>query len=222
MYLRIFAAELVGTFGLLVVATGSIVYNDITGGVLGTEFIAAMHLVGLAILIFVFGRYSMAHFNPAVTICLWISGYTETKKLLTYLVAQLIGAFAGSLTVRYVLGDHAGLGYNFPDYTYGTPIVYGVEILATVFLMGAILLVVGSKRGPLLTGLVIAIVISLDVYFFGPISGASMNPIRSLAPAAVIGNVEDLWLYWTAPFIGSVLVALVFKKRFGYLAKPVI
>lgn len=219
MHLRVFLAESVGTFGLLVAASGSIVYDGRVGGMLGIEFVAAMHFVGLAVLIFAFGRYSMAHFNPAVTVGFWIAGYTPTERLPVYLAAQAAGAFAGSLAVMTVIGNYAGLGYNSPNYDHSVLVVYGTEVAATVFLMGAILLVVGSRRGPLPACIVIAAVVGLDVYFFASVSGASMNPIRSLAPAVLSGNMGDLWLYWSAPLVGAAAVAAVFRGRFGHIAR---
>jgi len=92
----IFISELVGTFGLLVAAAGSLVYDGRVGGTLGPVFIAAVHFVGLAIVVYSFSKYSMAHFNPAVTIGFFIAGYTERKKLPIYFIAQSIGAFFGS------------------------------------------------------------------------------------------------------------------------------
>jgi len=209
----IFVAELIGTFGLVVAATGSIVYDAKVGETLGLVFISAVHFIGLSIVVFVFGRYSMAHFNPAVTIGFYLTGYIKTKKIPLYFAAQAIGAILGSLFVKYIIGDFANLGLNFANYQYPIPVIYGIEILATVFLMGGILLVVGIKKlSPLLVSMVVGGIVALDVFFFGSVSGASMNPIRSLAPAVVTGIPDDLWLYWTAPFIGSVVTALVFRK----------
>jgi len=213
--LIIFVSELLGTFGLLVAATGSIVYDSSLGNSLGPIFVAAIHFLGLAIVVYAFGKYSMAHFNPAVTIGFFISGYIKAKTLPVYFVAQTIGAFLGTLFVKYVIGSFAELGLNFPNYSYSIPIFYGVEIIATILLMGVILTVVHVKGLNKLTGLAVGGIIALDVYFLGPISGASMNPIRSLAPAIVSGMPDDLWLYMTAPFIGSVIVGVIYYKKFS-------
>ena len=211
----IFVAELIGTFGLVVAATGSIVYNGSLNFSLGPVFVAGMHFIGISIVVLLFGKYSMAHFNPAVTIGYTIAGYLNPKKIPLYFLAQGIGAFSGILFVKYAIGNYAKLGLNFPNYEYSLAIIFGVEILATIFLMGGILLVVSSKKIHLgIISMVIGALVSLDVFFLGPISGASMNPIRSLAPAVVTGIPGDLWLYWTAPFIGSAIIALIFKKKF--------
>jgi len=214
--LVIFFAELVGTFGLLVAATGSIVYDASLGMTLGPIFVAAIHFVGLTIVVYAFGKYSMAHFNPAVTIGFFLSGYTKAKTIPVYFSGQIIGAFLGTFFVKFVIGDFANLGLNFPNYSYPAFIFYGIEILATIFLMGVILIVVHIKGLNKFAGLAIGAIIALDVYFLGSISGASMNPIRSLSPAIVTGIPEDLWLYWSAPFIGSAIAGLIYHKKFSH------
>ena len=211
----IFIAELLGTFGLLVAATGSIVYDGKVGGTLGVIFISGMHFVGLTIVVYAFGKYSLAHFNPAVTIGFFLAGYTKSKQLPIYFCAQAIGAFLGTLFVKYIIGDYANLGTNFPNYSYDISFFYGIEILATVLLMAVILFVVHYKRLTKLSGVAVGGIIGLDVYFFGEISGGSMNPIRSLSPALVSGVTNDLWLYLTSPFIGAIIVAFFYRKKFS-------
>jgi len=206
-----FLAELVGTFGLVIAAAGSIVYAGRPDSFLGMEFIAFVHFVGIGAMVYVFAKTSMAHFNPAVTVCLWISGFTAKKDVPVYLVAQLIGAVLGSLFVKYVIGDYADLGRNYPNYEYSIPVIFGVEVFVTVLLMIVVLVVV-SKKGYEISGLVIGGIIALDIFFLASVSGASMNPIRSFAPALVSGFFDDLWLYFTAPLVGSVIVGFVYRK----------
>jgi len=207
-----FIAELFGTFGLVLAATGSIVYDGRMDGTLGPVFIAVVHLIGIAIVVYVFAKVSMSHFNPAVTLCLLISKFTPKKDVPAYLIAQLIGAVLGSLFVKYVIGDFANLGRNFPSPDFSFPVIFGVEIIATVFLMVVVLIVV-SKKSLKLSGVLIGGIIALDIFFLGPISGASMNPIRSFAPALVSGILDDLWLYWIAPFVGALIVGFVYLKK---------
>ena len=214
--ITIFVAELVGTFGLLVAATGSIVFDGRLDFSLGPIFVAGIHFIGLFVLVFIFGRYSMAHFNPAVTIGFTIAGYLSPKKIPLYLVAQGIGAISGSLFVKYVIGNFAKLGLNAPNYEYSLTVIFGVEILATVFLMGGILLIINVKNIHVaIVSAVVGGIIASDVFFLGPISGASMNPIRSFAPALTTGIWNDLWLYWSAPFVGSIIPAIIFWKKFS-------
>ena len=207
----IFIAELIGTFGLVVAAAGSMVYDAMLGGIYGHYFVVAMHFIGLAIVVYAFGKYSMAHFNPAVTIAFFITKHVKGKQLPLYFTAQTIGAFLGSIFVLFVIGDYANLGTNAPDVSYPLSAVFGYEVIASIFLMGVIYIVVHFKKLRMLTGVAIGGIIAIDVLLFGEISGASMNPIRSLAPAIISGTPGDLWLYWTTPFIGMLIVAAIFK-----------
>jgi aquaporin Z len=211
----IFVAELIGTFVLVVGATGSIVYNEMLGGIYGIGFIAAGHLAALSIAVYAFGKYSMAHFNPAVTIAFFITKHVKGKQLPYYIVAQSVGAFLGSIFVLFAIGDHANLGTNAPDLTHSWGSIFGFEVIASIFLMGVIYIVVHFKKLAMLTGVAIGGIVAIDVLLFGEISGASMNPIRSLAPAIISGTPSDLWLYWTTPFIGTIIVAAIYNALSG-------
>nr|ADI23412.1 glycerol uptake facilitator and related permeases (Major Intrinsic protein Family) [uncultured gamma proteobacterium HF0770_28K04] len=211
----IFIAELIGTFGLVVAAAGSMVYDAMLGGIYGHYFVVAMHFIGLAIVVYAFGKYSMAHFNPAVTIAFFITKHVKGRQLPYYFAAQAIGAFMGSIFVLLVMGDYANLGTNYPNPTSIVEANISYEILASIFLMGVIYIVVHFKKLGKLTGVAIGGIIALDVLFFGLVSGASMNPIRSLAPAIISGVTGDLWLYLTTPFIGTIIVAAIYKVLSG-------
>ena len=207
----IFIAELIGTFGLVVAAAGSMVYDAMLGGIYGHYFVVAMHFIGLAIVVYAFGKYSMAHFNPAVTVAFFITKHVKGRQLPYYFAAQAIGAFMGSIFVLLVMGDYANLGTNYPSPTSTVEANVSYEILTSIFLMGVIYIVVHFKKLGKLTGVAIGGIIALDVLFFGLVSGASMNPIRSLAPAVISGVTGDLWLYLTTPFIGTIIVAAIYK-----------
>jgi aquaporin Z len=211
----IFIAELIGTFGLVVAAAGSMVYDAMLGGIYGHYFVVAMHFIGLAIVVYAFGKYSMAHFNPAVTIAFFITKHVKGRQLPYYFAAQAIGAFMGSIFVLLVMGDYANLGTNYPNPTSTVEANISYEILTSIFLMGVIYIVVHFKKLGKLTGVAIGGIIALDVLFFGLVSGASMNPIRSLAPAVISGVTGDLWLYLTTPFIGTIIVAAIYKVLSG-------
>jgi len=211
----IFIAELIGTFGLVVAAAGSMVYDAMLGGIYGHYFVVAMHFIGLAIVVYAFGKYSMAHFNPAVTIAFFITKHVKGRQLPYYFAAQAIGAFMGSIFALLVMGDYANLGTNYPNPTSTVEANVSYEILTSIFLMGVIYIVVHFKKLGKLTGVAIGGIIALDVLFFGLVSGASMNPIRSLAPAVISGVTGDLWLYLTTPFIGTIIVAAIYKVLSG-------
>jgi len=210
-----FVAEFIGTFIVVVLATGSVVIDAKFNGVLGIPFIAFAPFVGVAIGIYLFGKISMAHFNPAVTVGFFITKHITTKiQLVYYFAAQILGALLGSLFVKYFIGTQANLGANAPNYVYPLPVIFGIEILASALLMGVILIVVYTKGLKGFGGIVIGGMVGLDIFFLAFISGASMNPARSLAPALLSGVLTNLWLYWTATFVGTSLIALIFRKKF--------
>jgi glycerol uptake facilitator-like aquaporin len=117
------------------------------------------------------------------------------------------------LFVKYVIGTEANLGANAPNYSFPLPIVFGIKTL----LMTVILVVVYTKGLKGFSGIVIGGIVGLDIFFLAFISGASMNPARSFAPAVLTGALSNLWLYWSATFIGTSIVALVLRKNFQKL-----
>jgi aquaporin Z len=214
---KIFFAELIGTFIVIVFATGSVVLDAKFNGALGLPFIAIAPAIAVAIGVYLFGKTSMAHFNPAVTVGFLITPYLQRKHklFLIYLAAELIGAFLASLFIFSVMGNEMNLGANAPNYTdYPVYIIVGIEILASGLLMLVILIVVYTEGLKRFGGIAIGAIVGIDIFLFGLISGASMNPARSLAPAIVSGYYVDLWLYLTAPFIGTSIVALLLRNKF--------
>ena len=209
-----FAAEVIGTFIVVVLATGSVVIDAKFGGELGFPFIAFAPFVVVAIGVYLFGKISMAHFNPAVTLGFLITRHITKLQLLQYFAAEITGALLASIFVMSLIGSEASLGANEPDYSYPLTLVFGVEVLATALLMAVIYLVVYTKGLGGLGGLVIGGMVGLDIFFLAFISGASMNPARSLAPALLSGVLGNLWLYWTATFIGSSIIAFLIRKKF--------
>ena len=210
-----FIAEFIGTFIVVVLATGSVVIDAKTDGVLGIPFIAFAPFVGVAIGIYLFGKISMAHFNPAVTVGFFITKHITTKiQLADYFSAQILGALLGSLFVKYFIGTQANLGANAPNYAFPLPLIFSIEVLASALLMAVILTVVYTKGLKGFGGIVLGGMVGLDIFFLAFISGASMNPARSLAPALLSGVLTNLWLYWSATFIGTSIVALVLRKKF--------
>lgn len=209
-----FIAELFGTFIVVAFATGSVVINAKYGGVFGLPLIAFAPFVGVAIGVYLFGRISMAHFNPAVTVGYFITSHITLRQLPKYLAAEIIGAILASIFVKHIIGDYANLGANVPNYNFPIPVIFAVELVATAILMSVILVVVYSRGLKGFSGIAIGGIIGLDILFFSFISGASMNPARSLAPALLSGTFGDLWLYCSATFIGTSIVALFLRKKF--------
>ncbi len=182
-------------------------------GVLGIPFIAFAPFVGVAIGVYLFGKISMAHFNPAVTVGFLITKHITKIQLTYYFAAEIIGALLGSLFVKYLVGNNANLGANAPNYAFPVPIIFGIEVLASALLMAVILVVVYTKGLKRFSGIAIGGIVGLDIFFLSFISGASMNPARSLAPALLSGVLTNLWLYWSATFVGTSLIACIFKRK---------
>ncbi len=206
-----FFAEFIGTFVVVVLATGSVVLDAKYVGKFGLWFVALCPAVAVALMVYAFGKISMAHFNPAVSIGFLISRHTPKNQLVVYLLAETIGAILASLFVECTIGTQANLGANSPNYSYLIPLIFGVEVLASASLMGVIFIAVHTKGLRGLGGIAIGSVMGLDIFFLSFISGASMNPIRSLAPALLSGHLENLWLYLSATFVGTGIVAFVYR-----------
>ena len=209
---RSFFAEVIGTFIVVVLATGSVVIDARLNGKLGIPFIAFAPFIGVAMGVYLFGKISMAHFNPAVTIGFLITKHITKVQLFYYFTAEILGALLGSLFVKFIIGNQANLGANAPNYTYPIPTIMGVEIIASALLMSVIYVVVYTKGLKGFGGIVIGGIIGLDIFFLAFISGASMNPARSLAPALVSGVLSNLWLYWSATFVGTSIIAVIFRR----------
>lgn len=209
-----FLAEVIGTFIVVVAASGSVVIDTKSGGIFGLPFISFAPFAGVAIGVYLFGKISMAHFNPAVTIGYLITRHISKGQVVNYLVAEILGALLASVFVKLTIGNYANLGANAPNYDFSLLLIFGVEVVASALLMAVILVVVYTKGLKGFSGIAIGGIVGLDIFFFAFISGASMNPARSLAPALLSGSVNDLWLYWTAPFIGTSIVALLLRKKF--------
>ena len=213
---KIFFAELIGTFIVIVFATGSVVLDAKLNGALGLPFIAIAPAIAVAIGVYLFGKLSMTHFNPAVTVGFLITNHLQRKKeLMIYLLAEIIGGIFASIFIYFILGNEVNLGANAPNYTdFPIYVIVGIEILVSALLMLVILIVVYTKGLKKFGGIAIGAIVGLDIFVFGLISGASMNPARSVAPAIVSGYYVDLWLYLTAPIIGTSIVASLLRNKF--------
>lgn len=196
-------AEMIGTFILIFAGTGAIVINNQTAALGHVGIALTFGLVVLA-LIYALGDVSGAHFNPAVTIGFSLAGRFPWAKVPGFLLAQAVGALAASSLLHGLFPLDGKLGSTLPTGTEGQSFV--LEIFLTWFLMITILGVsCGAKEKGITAGLAVGGVIGLEAMFAGPICGASMNPIRSLAPAIVSGHLEHLWIYFAGPLLGAAL-----------------
>lgn len=208
--IRKLIAEFIGTFVLVFSATAPIVIDAQTAsvGILGIAFSPA---IGVGLMVYAFAKTSGAHFNPAVSLGFLFNRSITSKEFLLYLAVQIIGGILASILVLYTVGADAYLGINLPSNDIGIAEIFLVEILLTFLLMSVILAVAHTRGLWGFGGTAIGLIVGLDILFGGHISGASMNPARSLAPALVSGNFESLWIYWTATFIGAVISVFAYK-----------
>ena len=212
-------AELIGTFILVFAGTGAIIINDIANAI-GHVGIALTFGFVIVALIYSFAHVSGAHFNPAVTIAFWSMGEFERKNVIPYISAQVLGGVLASLALYLLLrenfalvSDVSYLGATLPSGSVSQS--FGFEFILTFILMIVICSsAVHGKATKDFAGLAIGLTVGLESMFAGPITGASMNPARSIAPALVSGNIENLWLYIVATIFGAVCAALVFIKVF--------
>lgn len=207
--MRRYAAEFLGTFGLIFAGTGAIVINSVSGGVIGHPGIALTFGLVVLAMIHAFGDISGAHLNPAVTLAFAAAKRFSWREVPGYLVGQALGAFAASLTLRALFPQHATLGATLPAGPASQSFV--LELILTFLLMLVILNVSsGAKEKGITAGIAVASVIAFEAMFAGPICGASMNPVRSLAPALVSGQLSALWVYLLAPTLGALIAVPVF------------
>ena len=199
-----YVAECVGTFMLVFAGCGAIVSNDLSGG--AVTHVGVSLTFGLVVMsaIYAVGNISGAHFNPAVTIGFFVAKRLEGRLVLPYIVSQCAGAFIAALALRLLFPEHATLGATLPSGSVMQSFV--LEVLLTFMLMFVILNVsTGAMEKGIMAGTAIGGTVALGALFGGPISGASMNPARSLAPAILSGELSHLWIYLAAPVVGAIL-----------------
>ena len=202
-------AEVLGTAILLIFGTGAAVVDAQTHA-LGHGGVAAAFGLVVFIIIQSLGETSGAHVNPAVTIGFWAMGRFEGRRVLPYIGAQLVGAALGSTLVKGVATAGSNLGATLP--AHGAWQALGIEAFLTFWLMLVIFRVTsGSKEVGILAGLAISSTVALEALVAGPLTGASMNPARSLAPALLSGNWTGWWLYIVGPVAGALLAVAVDK-----------
>lgn len=198
------AAEALGTFALVFAGTGAIVVNDVSGGTVSHVGVAFTFGLIVLAMIYALGDVSGCHLNPAVSLAFFVARRFDGRLVLPYIVSQFAGALLASVTLRLLFPGHATLGATFPA---GDAVQsFVLETILTWLLMFVILSVAtGAKEKGIMAGVAVGSVIVLEALFAGPISGASMNPARSLAPAVVAARLDHLWVYLSAPVLGAIL-----------------
>ncbi len=205
-----YIAEAIGTFGLVFCGCGAMVINDITGGTITHPGVAITWGLIVMGMIYAFGEISGAHFNPAVTIAFAYAKKFAWSQVPFYVLAQTIGAFIASALLLFLFPESETLGATLPQMDVMR--VFVLEVILTFFLMLVIINVsTGSKEIGTMAGIAIGGIVLLEAMFAGPMTGASMNPSRSIAPAVLSGHIEHLWIYIVAPIFGALLAVMSCK-----------
>jgi aquaporin Z len=205
-----YISEFIGTFSMIFCGTGAMTINEVTGGDVTHVGIAMTWGLIVMAMIYAFGETSGAHFNPAVSIAFAYAKKFSWREVPKYILAQVLGAFAASLLLWFLFPSSEILGATIPTVDVWRAFV--LEFLLTFFLMVVIINVsTGSKEIGPVAGIAIGAVVLLEAMFAGPITNASMNPARSIAPAFVSGNLQHLWMYIIAPILGALLAVVSCK-----------
>lgn len=212
-------AEAFGTFLFFFVGAGSVVLGDYlaanggTGpGLLG---VALAHGLALAVLVSALGAVSGAHFNPAVTLGVWIMGRITPMRAALYVVAQLVGGLVAGLALKVAFAD-AWQASNIGTPALGpgiTPALgIGIEAVLTALLVLAVIGTAVDSRAPKIGGLAIGLAVAADILVGGPLTGAAMNPARWFGPAVAAGAYSDWYVWWIGPAIGAAVAALIYRS----------
>ena len=212
------AAEAIGTFALVFAGAGAIMTNERTGE-LGHVGIALTFGLVIMAMIYAVGHISGAHFNPAVSFAFALTRHFPWTRVVSYWAAQVFGAVAAALLLRASLGDFANVGATLPSGSVGQALLW--ETILTFFLMFVIMAVATDTRAVgEAAALAIGGTVALDALFGGPITGASMNPARSIGPAIAAAELAELWIYIVAPLFGASLGALAYQLLRGERVQP--
>ncbi len=203
-------AEFIGTFAIVFFGCGSIALASQTGNQSLLGSIPLIFGLVVAFMIYAVGHISGAHFNPAVTLAFTVVRRFSPREVLSYWIAQFLGALTACFVLSIVVPHITTYGMTSTSLTVGSALL--VEVLLSFFLMFVIIAVATDSRAVgMMAGAAIGMVVAVAAYFGGPLTGASMNPARSLAPALFEGKTDQLWIYFIGPFIGTILAAMLYE-----------
>lgn len=199
-----YIAEGIGTFALVFAGCGAIIANDLFGGALGHLGVSLSFGFIVMAMIYSIGNISGAHINPAVTIGFMFAGRLEKKVVLPYISSQIAGAILAAIVLHILYPEHENLGATLPNGP--IMVVFLMEVILSFILMFVILNVsTGHFEKGIMAGVAVGGTVALEALIGGPLTGASMNPARSIGPALVSGELVYLWIYIAAPIIGMFL-----------------
>ena len=214
MNARALTAEFVGTFTLIFIGAGG---ATISGSLVAVAFAHGLVVLGLA---YAYGHISGTHINPAVTVGLLVGGQIEIGAAFGYIIAQLAGGIAGAAALAFALGEKAGaLGATVPAEGIGTGQAFFIEVFLTFLLVNAIYHTAVSGKAGNMAPVAIGLTLTFCILMGGPLTGASLNPARSLGPALFSNAataMSTLWIYFVACPLGGILAAL----RYRFLKDP--
>jgi len=211
-----YLAELLGTFGFVFIGAGAVVLNQASGGALGIQGIALAHGMALLAFIYAFNHISGSHFNPAITIAMWIAKKIETGVALGYIVSQLAGAVLAAIFIEGLFGSTAK----------AIPAPASIDVFSTLLLEGILTffltlvvfgILVDRRSHTSHAGLAIGFLFSGMVLIGFGLTGGAFNPARAFGPALVSNSWVNQWIYWVGPIIGAAVAALVYE--YGILRK---
>lgn len=204
-------SEFIGTFTIVFAGCGAIIVDGLHLHSLGPVGISLVFGFAVMAMIYSLGDVSGAHFNPAVSFGFWRAKRLSAREMMAYAASQIAGAILASILLKFLFPGGTMSGETLPAPGLWLQ-AFVFEMILTAILMFVILSVsTGSKEKGLMAGLAIGVTVAMGAMFGGSISGASMNPARSLAPALIGGHFEFLWIYLTAPFLGSLLAVALCK-----------
>jgi MIP family channel proteins len=213
-------AELIGTFALIFIGAGAGALG--LGGLVGVAFAHGLVIIGFA---YAYGHISGTHINPAVTLGVWAAGKIDTKRAISYIIFQIVGGILGAAALWWVLGGaETGLGATTVassvttanGVTFAMDPVKGfvVETILTFFLVNAVMNAGISGKATIPGGLAIGFTLVFCILMGGPLTGASLNPARTIGPAVMTGNFSDIWVYLVGCPLGGILAGLLYKGYF--------
>jgi MIP family channel proteins len=209
------AAEAVGTFFLVLIGVGAAMVNAAIGGGLGVAGIALAFAFVIIAMVYALGHLSGAHLNPAVTVAFWSTGRFPGRDVTPYIVAQCLGAIAASAVLRTVLGPVGHVGATLPAVAPHISVggAFLVEWLLSFALMFVIMAVATDDRvAPGFAPIAVGLTVGFCALTGGPLTGASMNPARSLGPALIGAEWRAHWVYWVAPMTAMLVAARVYDS----------